>query len=298
MTTSAIPDTKSYRPSAEGLRKPTRSQMSALLAPIATFYGLCLLAPYVYIFWLSLTRYSSSQLYVPDLGLQNYVSILTDNYYLGLLAQTVGLGIFVTVFSLLLGYPLAMRIVQGGKTTKSILLILTMTPLLVNIVVRTYAWLVLLGDNGVINKALDAVGLISEPLPINNNFFSVAIGLIHLSLPLMVISLVSVMEKLDASLIEAGESLGAGSLRTLVKIHIPLCLQGVGAGSLLVFCTVISAFVTPQLLGGNRFSTISTIIYQKFTFSMNWPVGSALVFVLLTLNFAVILLHGFMFREK
>lgn len=284
--------------SADGVRQPPRGRMPILMSPIATFYALFLLIPYCYIFWLSLTRYSSSQLYVPDLGLRNYGAILTDSYYLWLLAQTIGLGLFVMLVTLLLGYPLAMRIVSAGKTVKSILLILVMTPLLVNIVVRTYAWLVLLGDNGVINKTLSAIGLIDTPLPINGNFISVAIGLVHLSLPLMVLSLVSVMEKLDNGLFEAGESLGAGDLKMLVQVHIPLCKQGIGAGSLLVFCTVISAFVTPQLLGGNRFSTISTIIYQKFTFSMNWPIGAALVFVLLALNFAVILLHGYLFRER
>ncbi|ASP23712.1 molybdate ABC transporter permease (plasmid) [Antarctobacter heliothermus] len=298
MTMATQPQTASRPRRADGMRLPPRGRMSTLMSPITTFYALFLLIPYCYIFWLSLTRYSSSLLYVPDLGLQNYVGILTDGYYLGLLAQTIGLGLFVTLVSLLMGYPLAMRIVAAGKTAKSVLLILTMTPLLVNVVVRTYAWLVLLGDNGVINKVLSSIGLIDTPLPINGNFISVAIGLVHLSLPLMVLSLVSVMEKLDKGLFEAGESLGASTLKMLVRVHIPLCMQGIGAGSLLVFCTVISAFVTPQLLGGNRFSTISTIIYQKFTFSMNWPVGAALVFVLLALNFAVIMLHGFLFREK
>jgi len=298
MTMATQQHPTSHARSSKGMRNPPRGRMSTLLSPIATFYALFLLLPYFYIFWLSLTRYSSTQLYVPDLGLHNYIRILTDSYYLGLLAQTIGLGLFVMSVTLLLGYPLAMRIVAAGKTAKPILLILVMTPLLVNVVVRTYAWLVLLGDNGVINKALSGIGLIDAPLPISGNFFSVAIGLVHLSLPLMVLSLVSVMEKLDKGLFEAGESLGAGPMKMLVGVHIPLCMQGIGAGSLLVFCTVISAFVTPQLLGGNRFSTISTIIYQKFTFSMNWPVGAALVFVLLSLNFAVILLHSFMFREK
>jgi putative spermidine/putrescine transport system permease protein len=217
---------------------------------------------------------------------------------LALLCKTIALGIFVTVATLLMSYPLAMKIVAARPATKSILLILVLTPLLVNVVVRTYAWLVLLGDNGVINKSLIGIGLISDPLPINRNFISVALGLIHLSLPLMVLSLVSIMEKLDRTLIEAGESLGAGALRVLMKLHFPLCLQGVGTGCLLVFCTVISAFVTPQLLGGNQFSTISTVIYQKFTFSMNWPVGATLVFVLLMLNFTVILFHGYLFKER
>lgn len=278
--------------SRPGLKKTT------LLLPITTFYALFLVLPYTYILWLSVTRYNSTLLFEPIFTLENYVSVLTDGYYLALLGKTIALGIFVTVTTLLMGYPLAMKIVAARPATKSILLILVLTPLLVNVVVRTYAWLVLLGDNGVINKSLIGMGLISDPLPINRNFISVALGLIHLSLPLMVLSLVSIMEKLDRTLIEAGESLGAGALRVLVKLHFPLCLQGVGTGCLLVFCTVISAFVTPQLLGGNQFSTISTVIYQKFTFSMNWPVGATLVFILLMLNFTVILFHGYLFKER
>jgi len=272
--------------------------IATLLAPIASFYALFLVLPYTYILWLSVTRYNSTLLFEPVFTLENYVSVLTDGYYLALLGKTIGLGLFVTVATLLMGYPLAMKIVSSRPSVKATLLILVLTPLLVNVVVRTYAWLVLLGDNGVINRTLMDIGLISAPLPINRNFISVALGLIHLSLPLMVLSLVSIMEKLDRTLIEAGESLGAGSLRVLMKLHFPLCLPGVGTGCLLVFCTVISAFVTPQLLGGNQFSTISTIIYQKFTFSMNWPVGATLVFVLLSLNFAVILFHGYLFKER
>ena len=164
--------------------------------------------------------------------------------------------------------------------------------------VRTYAWLVLLGDKGVINQTLIAIGLIGEPLPINRNFVSVALGLVHISLPLMVLSLISIMERMDHAVLEAGESLGASSFRILTRLHIPLALPGIGAGSLLVFCTVISAFVTPQLLGGNRFSTVSTVIFQKFTFSMNWPLGATLALILLALNGAVIALHGYLFRER
>ncbi|MDR0810492.1 MAG: ABC transporter permease [Gemmobacter sp.] len=282
------------------IKSPVRPGLgiTTLLAPVTSFYALFLILPYTYILWLSFTRYSSTLLFEPTFTLENYAAILTDTYYLSLLGKTIGLGLFVTIVTLLMGYPLAMKIVRSSPTVKAILLILVMTPLLVNVVVRTYAWLVLLGDKGVINQSLIAIGLIDSPLPINRNFISVALGLIHLSLPLMVLSLVSIMQKLDHLLVEAGESLGAGPLRILVKLHFPLCLPGVGTGCLLVFCTVISAFVTPQLLGGNQFSTISTVIYQKFTFTMNWPVGATLVFILLALNFTVILFHGYLFKER
>ncbi len=277
--------------------KPAMSR-TALLAPLTGFYAVLLLLPYGYMLWLSFVRYSATQFYVPVFTLENYVGVLTDSFYLSLFATTILLGIVVTLATLVMGYPLAMKIVGAKPRTKTLLMVLVLSPLLVNLVVRTYAWLVLLGDNGIINRFLIDLGAISTPLPINRNFVSAMLGLIHISLPLMVLSLVSIMERIDPSLMEAGKSLGAGSFRLLRKVHFPLALPGVGVGSLLVFCTVISAFVTPQLLGGNRFATVGTVIYQKFTFSMNWPLGATLVFVLLAINGAVIALHGYLFRER
>lgn len=272
--------------------------MALMFAPMASFYALFLAVPYAYIFWLSFTKYSSTTLFIPEYTIQNYIAVLTDSYYLGLFARTIGLGVFVTCLSLVMCYPLAMMIVASSRRLKSALLVTVITPLLVNVVIRTYTWIVLLGDNGIVNRSLARVGLIDSPLPINGNFVSVALGLVHLSIPLMTLSLVSVMEKLDKGLIEASQSLGASQLRSLLKIHFPLCRAGVGTGSLLVFCTVVSAFVTPQLLGGNKFSTVSTVIYDKFTVSLNWPIGATLVFLLLSINLVVILFHGLVFKDR
>lgn len=271
---------------------------ATLMAPLTLFYAAFLILPYAYMVMLSFVRFNPRTMYDPVPTLENYELVLTDPFYLSLLGSTIGLGVAVTLITLLMGYPLAMKIVSASPRVKTLLLVLVLSPLLINLVVRTYAWLVLLGDKGVINQALIAIGLIGEPLPINRNFVSVALGLVHISLPLMVLSLISIMERMDRAVLEAGESLGASSFRILTRLHIPLALPGIGAGSLLVFCTVISAFVTPQLLGGNRFSTVSTVIFQKFTFSMNWPLGATLALILLALNGAVIALHGYLFRER
>ena len=189
-------------------------------------------------------------------------------------------------------------IARSRPTLKSVLIAVTLSPLLINLVVRTYAWLVLLGDTGVLNRWLQAIGLVGGPLPLNGNLFSVVVGLVHIGLPLMVLSLVGVLERIDPLLVTAAESLGARRSRTLRKVVLPLCMPGIGAGSLLVFSFTISAFVTPALLGGNRVSTISTLIFEKFTFSANWPVGSTLVVVLLVINVAVMAVHGRLFREE
>ncbi len=279
-------------------RSSRRLEVFGCLAPIAVFYVGFLVLPYLMVLRLSFFRFSSMQLYIPGFTLANYASVLSDPFYLMLLVRTIGLGLLVTVISLLLGYPLALKISRSGPVMKSVLIAITVSPLLINLVVRTYAWLVLLGDNGMINHWLQAIGIIGAPLPLSGNMFSVIIGLVHIALPLMALSLVGVLERIDASLLEVADSLGASRGRILRKIVLPLSVPGIGAGSLLVFSFTIGAFVTPALLGGNRVSTISTLIYDKFVSSANWPVGATLVMVLLVLNIGVVTLHTRLFQES
>ena len=275
-----------------------RTELLLYLGPVTLFYAVFLVLPYAMVLRLSFFRFSSMRLYVPEFTMANYLTVVTDPFYLGLMARTVGLGLVVTVISLILGYPLALKIARSGPTMKSFLIAVTLSPLLINLLVRTYAWLVLLGDTGVVNNWLRAAGVISRPLPLGGNMFSVIVGLVHISLPLMALSLIGVLERIDASLVDAADSLGASRGRILRKIILPLSLPGIGAGSLLVFSFAISSFITPALLGGNRVSTISTLIYEKFTFSSNWPVGATLVVALLVINVAVVALHGRFFREE
>ncbi len=274
-----------------------RAELLIYLAPVTIFYIGFLILPYLMVLRLSLFRFSSMRLYVPEFTLANYAAVITDPFYLGLMARTVGLGLIVTLVSLLLGYPLALKIARAGPAMKSALIAITLSPLLINLVVRTYAWLVLLGDTGVVNTWLRGLGLIGAPLPLGGNLFSVVIGLVHICLPLMALSLIGVLERIDNALIDAADSLGASRGRILWRVILPLSLPGIGAGSLLTFSFAISAFVTPALLGGNRVSTIATLIYEKFTFSANWPVGATLVVVLLVINTAVVVLHGRLFKE-
>jgi len=274
-----------------------RLAMLAYLGPVTLLYLGFLVAPYLMVLRLSFFQFSSLKLYIAEVSLSNYVAVMTDPFYLALMARTIGLGLLVTAITLVLAYPLALTIARSGPVMKSALIAVTLSPLLINLVVRTYAWLVLLGDTGVINKWLRSVRAIGSPLPLSGNMLAVIIGLVHISLPLMALSLIGILERIDASLIDAADSLGASRGRVLRKVVFPLSLPGVGAGSLLVFSFTISAFVTPALLGGNRVSTISTLIYEKFTFSVNWPIGATLVVVLLVLNIGVVALHGRLFRE-
>ena len=274
-----------------------RLSLLLYLAPATIFYLVFLVVPYALLLRLSLFRFSSMRLYIPEFTLINYATVMTDPFYLLLMARTVGLGLLVTVISLVLGYPLALKIVRSGPAMRSALIAVALSPLLINLVVRTYAWLVLLGDTGVVNNWLRALGLIGAPLPLSGNMVSVVLGLVHISLPLMALSLIGVLDRIDRTLEDAADSLGASRGRILRRIILPLSLPGAAAGSLLVFTFAISAFVTPALLGGNRVSTISTLIYEKFTFSANWPVGATLVVVLLVINLGIVVLHSRLFRE-
>jgi putative spermidine/putrescine transport system permease protein len=270
----------------------------AYLAPLLVLYFAFLVVPYALLLRMSLNRYSSMSIFIEDVTAANYKVVLTDPFYIELMLRTVALAGVVTLATLILGYPLALAIVRARGSRKSLLLGIALSPLIINLVVRTYGWMALLGDQGIINRWLLDLGLVSGPLPISANFFAVAVGLTHMTLPMMVLSLLGVMETIEPALLEAAESLGASAARIQTRIIMPLALPGVSAGSLLVFCFTTSAFVTPALLGGNRVSTVSTVIYEKFTYSLNWPVGAALVFVLLALNLALIAAHARLFRER
>ena len=258
----------------------------ALLGPVLAFCLVFLALPYAVLLRLSFYRYSALRLYVPEFTWANYAAVMTDSFYLGLVGRTVLLGVGVSAATLVLGYPLALTVARAGPRLRVALLVAALSPLLVNLVVRSYAWLVLLGDAGLVNRGLLAAGVIAGPLPLGGNLFSVTVGLVHIGLPLMVLSLLAVIERIDPALMEAAGSLGAPPGRVVRRITLPLSWPGIGAGSLLVFCFTISAFVTPAMLGGNRVATVSTMVADKFTVSLNWPVGATLVVLLLALTLA------------
>ncbi|MGJ3264983.1 MAG: ABC transporter permease [Salinarimonas sp.] len=279
-------------------RRGRAGAFGAYVGPLLLIYSLALVLPYALMLRMTFNEFSSTFLYRETFTLANYATVLGDPFYLELIARTVWLGLVVSAIALVLGYPVALLIMRSSARTKAVIMTIALSPMLINLVVRTYAWLVILGDTGVVNTTLTGIGLIDAPLPINDNFFAVVVGLVHVYLPLMIISLVGVMDRIDPALIEAGESLGARGHEIWLKILLPLSMPGIGVGLLLVFCHAVSAFVTPALLGGNNVSTVSTVIYDKFTIAINWPIGATLVFVLLVVIFSVIFLHGRLFAEK
>lgn len=213
------------------------------------------------------------------LQLAAYRRALGDAYYLTVLAQTSLLSVAVTIVTLALGYPLAVAIARSTGLVKSLLIFLVVTPLLINVVVRTFGWMVVLGRSGLLNSLLRGLGI--APLDIGNGWLAILIALVHVLLPFMVLSIASSLEAIDASLEEAATTLGASPFRNFLHVVLPLSLEGVATGTLLVFSLAMGSFVTAMLMGSNSTMVLPLLVYQQLTVASDWPFAAALGTVLL-----------------
>lgn len=200
---------------------------------------------------------------------------LADPLYLGILGRSVAVALVSTAICLVLGFPLALFIARAGRR-KHLYLYLVILPFWTSFLVRTYAWMFLLRDTGLINEALLALGLIEEPLPLLYNYGAVILGLVYGYLPFMVLPLYATLERLDPALLEAAADLGARPWQTLRRVVAPLTMPGIRAGSLLVFIPCLGAYLTPDLLGGGKTILVGTLIQNQFTNARDWPFGAAL----------------------
>ena len=199
---------------------------------------------------------------------------LVDPIYLSILWRSFWIAGVSTGFCLLLGFPLALFISRSGKR-KDLYLSLVILPFWTSFLVRTYAWMFLLRDTGLVNTLLEKMGLIHNPLPLLYNDGAVILGLVYGYLPFMVLPLYATLERLDRNLLEASADLGARPSATLTHIMIPLCAPGIRAGTILVFIPCLGAYLTPDLLGGGKSVMIGNLIQNQFTTARDWPFGSA-----------------------
>jgi putative spermidine/putrescine transport system permease protein len=211
----------------------------------------------------------------------NYWTFLTDSFYFEILLRTCWLGLLVVGFCLLIGYPVAYFLARTQSRWRGFALFLVISPLLISAVVRNMGWFPLLDQSGLLNWVLLELGLISSPLRLINNFTGVVIGLVHALLPFMILTLTTVIQRIEVDLEEAAASLGAGPLRVFWRILLPLSLPGVVSGSLIVFTMTISAYTTPAILGGNRVLVMATYIAQQFRTVLNYPAGGTAAAILL-----------------
>jgi ABC-type spermidine/putrescine transport system permease subunit I len=216
-----------------------------------------------------------------------YAKALGEGLYLQVFWNTFEIAVFVTFFCLLLGYPLGFLIATTTPFWATMGFIFVLLPLWTSVLVRTYAWMVLLGRNGVFNRLLMDGGVIADPLPLLHNLTGVLIGMVHVLLPYMVLPIYGAVKRLDPAIVAAAEGLGASSWRIFWRIYLPLTLNGIFAGAVIVFVLSLGFFITPALLGGGRVMMIAVLIEQQVRETLNWPFAAALSAVLLTATLAV-----------
>ena len=220
-------------------------------------------------------------------SLQLYIDFFKDSYFMAVLGRTLSISLIVTIFCAVLGLPAAYVISGVSKKWRGILIALTLFPLLTNSVIRSFAWITILGKNGVINNLLMMFGVITEPMSLLYTDFSIIIGSVYLFLPTMIMTLVGGLENIDDDLLEAAATLGLSPLKGFFKIILPLSLPGMIVGSILVFTGTLTAYTTPQLLGGNKKMMLATLLYQRATTLGDWTSASVIALVMIVITFAV-----------
>ncbi len=276
-------------------REPSRRAL--VLAPPALWLGLFFLAPFVIVLGISLAEQAMGiPPYAPlishgalDASLANYALLASDPLYATAYLDAVLYAAFATALALLVGYPMAYAVVRAPKRWRGVLLLLIILPFWTSFLIRVYAWIGLLQNNGLINSALLDLGLIKTPLPLLNSLFAVQVGLVYSYLPFMVLPLYAALEKLDPALIEAAFDLGCRPSAAFLRVTLPLSVPGIVAGVLLVFIPMCGEFVIPDLLGGPGTLMIGKVLWDEFFTNRDWPMASAvaiamLVFLLLPMG--------------
>jgi putative spermidine/putrescine transport system permease protein len=243
---------------------------------------LVLLALFVY----PLLGLVDRSIYRPRAGytLEFYSRIWRVPVYLQVIGRTFRISAFVTLICLALGYPLAYLLATLRPRIARLLMIVVVLPFFTSIIVRTYAWMVLLGRNGIVNQYLTWIGLTQTPLPLLYNQGGVLIGMTYVLLPYMVLTVYSVMRGIDPGLIRAAHSLGASRWQAFRRVFLPLSLPGIAGGTLLVFILSLGFFITPALMGGPSDVMIAMLIEREVEFTLNWSFASALAVILLVLT--------------
>jgi putative spermidine/putrescine transport system permease protein len=277
----------------------TRPQRPFLLiAPAVSLIGVFLILPYLNIIVMSFRNPGQSTPYGIGFTTQNYVRFFSDSYYLGALAQTLWLGVATTLVCLALGFPVALQIARSGARWRALLYGVVLSPLLVGIVVRSFGWTILLGNNGVINRSLRELGLIRTSLPLMYNSFGIVVALAHVFLPFMILPILNALQRIDPALENAARSLGASRMTVFRRISLPLALPGVQSGVILVFVLAVSAYVTPMLVGGMRVKTMAMIVVDTLLDQFQWPLGSALALALSVATGTVVLIFASLTRVR
>jgi putative spermidine/putrescine transport system permease protein len=258
-------------------RSAAGSPPLSLALPLALFFAVFVFLPLLLLVFVSLHDDSAMTVF----GFGQYAKFLSDRFNLMVLGSTLLLGVKVVLLTLLFGFPLAYLYTLAARRFQGPLMLLILLPLLTSSVVRTFAWVVILGRQGIINNLLQQWGLIDMPLMLLYTPGAVSVALAQIELPLMMLPLITALSNIDPNLRQASLALGAGRWRTFFQVTIPLSIPGLLAGCLLVFASSVSAFVTQTLVGGGRNMFMPFYIYQQAIEANNYPFAAAVAVLLL-----------------
>ena len=244
-----------------------------LVAPFLLVVLILYLGPLLNILWLSFTD--------PEPGLGNYEKLVTSDSLGRILWTTLRICIVTTIFSILIGYSIAYAMVHAHQRGQHVMLTLLLVSFWISVLVRTFAWLMLLGRNGLVNNAFEAAGLISEPIAFMRNELGVLIGMIHYMVPYAVLPLLANMQTLDPRVMAASRNLGASGAQTFRRIYLPLTLPGLVAASLLVFILSLGFYVTPAILGGGKVLMVAEYISVQLLVTLKWGTAAMLATLML-----------------
>jgi putative spermidine/putrescine transport system permease protein len=219
---------------------------------------------------------------------ENYLTFVKDPYYLQILWRTVKISLWTVIVCLGLGYPVALFMSQASPKWRGVITFAIICPHLISVVIRNFGWVIILGEKGWINTILLKIGIINHPLKLMYNELGVVIGLVDANMVYMVLAIATSLYQIDGSIYKAADILGARRAQSFFTITLPLSLPGIVAGTTLVFSLSMSAFVTPALMGGTSVKVLPVIAYEKIMAQLNWPLGAALSFLLLTSTFALV----------
>jgi putative spermidine/putrescine transport system permease protein len=267
--------------------------VALLLAPTLLLLIAFFVVPLYYMVSYSFSRYDPLLLVVRAFSFENYAKFLTDPYTRGILLRTIRVASLTTVFTLLLGYPLAYYITRARGLEKTLLILLVLWPLMISPVILAYGWFVLLAPNsGALSNVMQWSGLLTGPLVFMRTEPGMVLGLTHECLAFMVLNLHSALESIDSSHLRAASILGATPTQTFYKVTLPLSLPGIFSGSLLVFAISSSAFIIPYVFGGQRLPVMAVYAYTLNVTILNWPLGAATGIILVIISLVLISLFG------
>jgi ABC-type spermidine/putrescine transport system permease subunit I len=259
----------------------------AVLTVVCFFF-----VPILALLKISFYHFVSMGVFQPAFSFEWYAKFLTDSFYVNIILFTLKIASLVTIISLIAGYPVAYYVVRSSGIKKIIYLLLIIIPLWTNLIVRIYGWFVILGENGFVNTILLGIGIIHQPLSMVFCSFSVVVGLLDEVFPWIILVLISVMEGIDWSMIEAARDLGANRFKSFYEVTFKISIPGIAIAGLFSFVWSFGDYAVPSLLGSSAQRTISIEVADQILTNLNWPFGASIAFILLSISVFVLIISN------